>query len=251
MKTILTTTYFFILIFLAGMLPAHTQDATELLNNMYQIMFSPKDKQANVKIILTNKSGKEKVQEAVMMQKGTDKKLYRFTQPESQAGRASLSLPGGVIWMYMPAFGTTTKMTLFAKSQAFNGTDFSTEDMATTPYQERFTPTLIETNDDAFVLELIPISKKSNYSKIIVRLNKTNFYPILMEYFNKGGVKVKEATYKYQQAEPYWYAKEVVMTTLKKDHSTKILLTEVKFDQGLSDDLFTVENLKPVKSSSN
>jgi hypothetical protein len=34
------------------------------------------------------------------------------------------------------------------------------------------------------------------------------------------------------------------MTDLKKEHSTKIIMTDIKFDQGLGDDVFTVENLK-------
>jgi outer membrane lipoprotein-sorting protein len=36
-----------------------------------------------------------------------------------------------------------------------------------------------------------------------------------------------------------------VMKDIEKNHSTKILISEVKFDQGLSDDLFLLENLKP------
>ena len=35
------------------------------------------------------------------------------------------------------------------------------------------------------------------------------------------------------------------MKDLDKNHSTKILITEVKFDQGLPDDIFLVEKMKP------
>ncbi len=45
----------------------------------------------------------------------------------------------------------------------------------------------------------------------------------------------------------YWNATEVVMKDLDKNHSTRILVTDVKFDQGLSDDIFMVENLKPAE----
>ena len=34
------------------------------------------------------------------------------------------------------------------------------------------------------------------------------------------------------------------MNSVLKEHSTSILLTDVKFDQGISDEVFTVENLK-------
>jgi len=221
---------------------ASAQDADTLLKNMDNVMFSPKDKQGNVKIILTNKGGKEKIKEARMKQKGSGYRLYRYTLPESQAGIATLSQPDGVMWLYMPAFEKPKKITVLAKSQAFTGTDFSYEDMESKTYSERFTPELITEDDDGYKLKLIPLSKKSDYSQILVTLDKTHFYPSLMEYFKKDK-KIKEATYKYQKIGQYWNAEEVVMTNLKKEHSTKIIITDVLFDQGLTDEEFTVESL--------
>jgi len=223
------------------------QDAHGLLAKLDNIVFAPKDKQGIVAIILVDKSGEEKVREAEMLQKGRDKKLYRYTKPEKQEGIATLSLPDGVMWLYMPAFGKPKKISLLAKSQAFTGTDFSYEDMATEPYSERFYPRLLEEREDAFVLELTPRGEKSNYSKIVVTQDKTNYYPIRMDFYDKGGKKFKESTYRYEKIGKYWNAREVIMTNIKKQHSTKIRLTDVKFDQGLSDDLFTVENLKPTE----
>ncbi len=231
-----------LLLYMPGM---QAQDAHNLLAKLDNIMFSPKDKQGKISIILIDKDGEEKIREAEMFQKGRDKKLFRYTKPEKQAGIATLSLSGGVMWLYMPAFGNPKKVTLLARSQAFTGTDFSYEDMATQPYAERFLPRLAESREDAYVLVLTPRSEKSNYSKVIVTLDKTYYYPIKMEYFDKGGKKFKEATYEYEKIGKYWNAKEVIMTNLKKNHSTKIRLTDIVFDQGLTDDFFTVENLKP------
>jgi outer membrane lipoprotein-sorting protein len=221
------------------------QDAHDLLAKLDNVMFSPRDKQGRISIILIDKAGTEKVREAEMFQKGRYHKLYRYTKPESQAGIATLSLPDGVMWLYMPAFGSPKKISLLAKSQAFTGTDFSYEDMATEPYSERFFPRLAGTADDHYLLELTPRSDKSQYSKIIIRQHPEYFYPMHMEYFDKSGKKYKEASYRYEKTGGYWNAKEVVMTDLKKQHSTKILMNDVIFDQGLTDDIFTVENLKP------
>ena len=66
-----------------------------------------------------------------------------------------------------------------------------------------------------------------------------------MEYFDDDKVYFKFATYEYKKQGNYWYAERVVMNNIKKDHSTEILITEIKFDQGLDDSEFTVENLKP------
>ncbi len=223
----------------------NAQDAASLLHDMDEIIAAPKDKIAIVKMVMTDKNGKEKHREASLKQKGKFKKLYRYTKPEKQAGIATLSLPDNVIWLYMPAFGKAVRINLLSKSQAFTGTDFSHEDMSGIPYSDRYTPKFINSiHPDYYVLELIPKSKKSKYKKILLTLDKTVHYPLKMEYFDKNNKYFKIATYTYEKKDNYWYAKEVLMTDLNKKHSTKIILTEVKFDQGISDDEFLVENLK-------
>jgi outer membrane lipoprotein-sorting protein len=147
--------------------------------------------------------------------------------------------------MYMPAFGKPKKISLLAKSQAFTGTDFSYEDMESRPYSERYNAKLLETNPSNYILELAPLPEKSKYSKIILTLNKQNYYPEKMEFFEKGDNHFKTATYTYKKGNPYWFAESVVMTDLKKDHSTSIIMTNVLFDQGIPDEVFSVENLAP------
>ncbi len=245
MKTYKYSSLLLIALLFAVLMDAASQDAKTVLDNMDKIIFSPKDKQAKVTMILTDKFGKEKVREAVLLQKGTDKKLYRYTKPESQAGIATLSLSSDVMWLYMPAFEKPKKISMLAKGQSFNNTDFSYEDMVTTPYGERYTASALVTGKDVFVLTLIPKSNKSAYSKIIAKINKSYGYPISMEFYNGSGIKFKESVYRYEKIGRYWNATELVMKDLERNHSTKILLSDVKFDQGLADDLFTVENLKP------
>jgi outer membrane lipoprotein-sorting protein len=222
----------------------HAQSASDLLSSMDDLMAAPKDREAKVKMVLTDKSGNEKVREAVLIQKGRYMKLYRYTMPEKQAGIATLSLPDDKMWMYMPAFGKPIKISLLSKSQAFTGTDFSYEDMTGTSFGERFTPGIVE-NPDASIyqLELMPKSMKSRYSKIIVYLNREHRYPEKMEYFDDNKEYFKHAVYSYVKQGKYWYAKEVVMTDIKKEHSTSIFLNDMKFDQGISDEVFSVENL--------
>lgn len=225
------------------------QSAGDVLRSMDDLMGAAQDRQSAVKMILRSKDGKEKVREAVLYQKGRYKKLYRYTQPEKQAGIATLSLPDDEMWVYMPAFGNPIKISLLSKGQAFNNTDFSYEDMTGTTYDERFTPRIMDSPDpEVYVLELMPKSMRSRYSKIIVHLHKQHRYPIKMEYFDDNKEYFKFATYKYVKQGKYWYAEEVVMTDIKKEHATIIYLNDVKFDQGLPDDLFQVENLKPDKS---
>lgn len=233
-------------LFIISIAPFYGQSASSLLQSMDALMSAPKDKEAQVKMVLKDRSGKEKVREAIMKQKGQYHKIYRYTYPEKQVGTATLSLPDDIIWLYMPAFNKAVKVTLLSKSQAFTGTDFSYEDMSGTSYSERFTPKILPSADDGiYQLELMPKSMRSRYSKIIVYLDKTNLYPLKMEYFDKDKSYFKFATYSYKKQGKYWYAERVLMTDISRSHSTEIFLTDIKFDQGLDDAEFTVENLKP------
>jgi outer membrane lipoprotein-sorting protein len=225
--------------------PVLSQDVNELLQKMDKVIFSPRDKQGYVKITTINQSGKEKIREAEMFQKGNSKRLYRYTAPESQVGISTLSLPDGIMWMYMPAFGKPKKITLLAKSQSFSGTDFSYEDMSVTSYADNYSGTLVETTEDNYLIELIPNNEKSNYSKILLTMDKVLFTQKKMDYFDKGGNKFKVSSFEYAESGDYLYAKKVTMANLKKQSMTKIEFTEVVFDQGLDDELFVVENMVP------
>ncbi len=170
------------MIFAGGTLTLSGQDASAILEKMDMIFFAPKDKQGKVTMVMTDKAGKEKLREAVMYQKGRDKKLYRYTKPESQLGVSTLSLPNDVMWLYMPAYDQPKKISMLARSQSFTGTDFSYEDMATTPYASRYKADSLVSMQDQYLMRLVPKVQNSIYSKIIVRVNKTYGYPVSMEF---------------------------------------------------------------------
>lgn len=231
-------------LFLFAGLIANAQDASTILKKMDDVMYSPKDMSGNNKIILINKAGNEESREATIQQKGTDKRIFRFTAPASQVGIAVLSLPDDVMYLYLPAFGKERRISSSAKNQNFAGTDFSYDDMESKPYSEKYTPKLIKSEGNVFVLELKPLAVKSEYSKLIVNVNSANFYPETMEYYDKGNTKIKEAKYIFKKIGNYWNAAEIEMTDLKKNHKTKMQMSDVKYDQGLTDDDFTVRKLK-------
>ena len=221
---------------------ANAQDANAILKKMDDVMYSPKDMIGKNKIVLIDKSGKQEIREANILQKGNDKRIFRFTAPASQAGIAVLSLPDDVMYLYLPAFGKERRISTSVKSQNFAGTDFSYDDMEAKPYSDKYNAKLIKTETNVFVLELVP-KGKSDYSKIVVNINSTNYYPELMEYYDKGNTKIKEAKYIFNKVGNYWNAREIEMTDLKKNHKSKMQMSDVKYDTGLTDDDFTVRKL--------
>ncbi len=233
-------------LFLLAGFNANAQDAGQILKGMDDVMYAPKDQDSKIKIVLIDKNEREKIREATVLQKGTDTRLFKFTAPAAQAGIAFLSLPNDVMYIYMPAFGKERRIASHVKNQKFAGTDFSYDDMEAKPYSDKYTPKILNTEGDAYVLELTPNPDiKTDYSKLIATINKSNYYPSKIEYYDKTSKKVKELVNKQiEEVDGYWVSKDMTMTDLKKNHKTKMITTSVTYDNGFTDDEFTVRKLK-------
>ncbi len=231
---------------LAGILPGTVtaqESAEDILTKMDKVLFAPKDRAADLEMTMINlDNGRKKVKKAILMQKGAGKKIFIYTYPESDKGIGTLT-NGSEIYLYMPLFKKPKKITNISESNTFNTSDFSLEDTPSSSYSSTYTPEMIKTDKDSWVLKLTPKSKDSSYGYLLVTVNKTHYYPEQIEYFSKSGTKTKTATYNFIKPGKYWAAKTVTMKDTKKHHSTKIVLSNIKFDQGLKDDLFTAGNL--------
>ena len=106
-----------------------------------------------------------------------------------------------------------------------------------------YTATILNANDTAFVLKLIPGNKEDVYSKLIVTVNKRHYFPEKIVYYNTQGKAVKQAYYQYEKIGNLWNARIVSMTNLLKNHTTRIISSNVRLNQGLKDSEFTVEQL--------
>jgi outer membrane lipoprotein-sorting protein len=219
------------------------QDAASILKRMDDVMYASKDMRGTNRIVLTAKSGSREVREATIMQMGNDHRLMRFTAPASQAGIAVLSLPNDVMYVYLPAFGRERRIASSAKNQNFAGTDFSYDDMEAVPFSEKYTPKLLRREGSSFVLELTP-KGRSAYSRVLVWVHGSNYYPEKMEYYNRGNRKVKEAKYTFRRVGKYWNTAEIEMVDLASGHKTSIQMHDVKYDTGLTRDDFSIRNLK-------
>ena len=218
------------------------EDAVSILKKMDETVLAIKDKSATVEMQMINlNNGKTKTKKAMLYQKGLTHKLFRYTYPKGDSGITSLNIPGAV-YLYMPMFKKPKKVTNMAQSNAFNKTDFSLKDANTKPYSEQYIPKLLNSNENNYVLELTPKDKENSYDHLIVTINKQHFYPEKIEYF-ANGQKIKEANYQYVKIGKQWVSSSVSMKNIKKNHETKFIMTNIKINSGLSDDLFKVENM--------
>lgn len=240
------TQLFLVALFSIAAMATSAQDAATILSKMDQTIFAIKDRSVSMRMVMANlKSGKEKVKEAVLYQKDMDKKLFRYTAPESDAGISTLALPNSEIYVYLPMFKKPKKITNLAESGIFTSSDFSIDDMANQTYSEKYTPEVLSSEGDAFVLNLTPNDEKPVWTRVEVHVDKRFYYPVRIDYFNKKNELEKQAIYKYTEVSGYWTTEEVSMEDMKKKHKTTLYMSDIKVNQGIDDDLFTLENLVP------
>jgi len=215
--------------------------APQILEKVDDVINAPKDQDLSIKLILIDKDGNEKVREMNMLQKGSDKRLVKFLSPADQKGIAFLSLPDDVMYLYLPAFKKVRRIASHIKNNKFAGTDFSYEDMEAVRYTEKYIPTLQKTEEDHYILELIPQKGvKTDYSKLIMRVRTDNFYPEKIEHYNKGNKLFKVMLRKnIEKVDGYWISRETEMEDLKAEHKTRMIIEEVKFNSLFPGDRFS------------
>lgn len=245
MKTnILLFTFLFLLTFI----PAKGQNAGQILKKVDNTILAVKDKTADVVMEMTNTStGKGTIKKAILMQKGADKKIFRYTYPKSDNGIATLTLPDAV-YLYLPMFKKPKKITNMAQSKTFNKSDFSLSDAGLLPYEKHFTAKLVKTTSTEYILKLTPKQDLEEYGSLVMTVNKKHYYPDKIEYYDKSGSLLKEGVYNYKNIGKYWVADVITMTNLKKGHKTTVKMTNIKINKGLKDKDFTVEKLAPQKN---
>jgi outer membrane lipoprotein-sorting protein len=220
--------------------------ASEILNRMDDVIYSPKDQDLRVQLILIDKNNREEIREMNMLQKGSDKRMVKFLSPASQRGIAFLSLPDDMMYLYLPAFKKTRRIASHVKNTKFAGTDLTYEDMEVKRYSGKYIPELLKKEEAHYILLLKPKQGvKTDYSKLIMWVRTDNFNATKTEYYDRGDnlykVMVRE---EIEKVGDYWISRRTEMEDLKANHKTKMIITDVKFDSGLADEMFTERYLK-------
>ena len=218
--------------------------AAEILERVDRTISEPEDQEMEATLTLIDDKGNERTRVIEMYQKGADRRLARFTEPADQRGIAVLSLPGGNIYVYLPAYRKVKRIASHVKNSRFAGTDFTYEDMEAKSYAESYEPSLLRTERDHFVLELIPEDRSSEYSRQIMWVRKDTFVADEIEFYDKAGRACKRLTSSsFEKIDGYWVAREQEMVDLMRNHRTRMIMRDIRFDQGLSEDLFSERQL--------
>lgn len=215
------------------------------------------DLTANVTMVLKDKDGNESKRnlriKTLEVDGDGDKTLMIFDQPRDVRGTAMLtySHKQGVDdqWLYLPALKRVKRISSSNKTGSFLGSEFTYEDLAS-PEPEKFTYKYLRDEvyegKECFVLERYPVSPDSGYSKHVKWIDKKEYRPIRVDYYDRKGELLKTMNVrKYNRyIDRVWRASEMHMVNYKTKKSTTLKWNDYRFHNGFSKSMFSKTGLK-------
>ena len=161
-------------------------------------------------------------------------------------------------WLYLPALKKTKRIASTDKSGSFMGSDLTYSDM-TSRNLEDYDYTFYEKAKEkdvkgitTWVIWSVPRSKdvieETGYEKSLLFVRQDNFFVIrALHWVRDGGYKKYMDVKKLELIDGIWVATEMHITKKKGKntaHKTILKLTNVKFNQGIEFDMFTVRRME-------
>ncbi|MBW2544028.1 MAG: outer membrane lipoprotein-sorting protein [Deltaproteobacteria bacterium] len=222
---------------------------------------------SDMEMILIDKKGKERIRRihTFSKDKGEDTlKLMFFQHPADVKDTAFLTYDyddpdkDDDQWLYLPALRKTKRIASTDKSVSFMGSDFTYSDM-TSRNLEDYDYSFYEKGKEkevngvkTWVIWSVPRSKdvieETGYEKSLLFVRQNNFFVIrALHWVRDGGYLKYMDVKKLDLIDGIWVATEMRVTKKKgRDtvHRTILKLSDVKFNQNLEYDLFTVRRME-------
>ena len=219
---------------------------------------------SDMEMILIDKRGKKRVRRLGIFSKdkGEDTlRLMFFLEPADVKDTAFLTwdyddpAKDDDQWLYLPALRKTKRIASSDKDGSFMGSDLNYSDM-TDRNLEDYDFTLkkeMEVNGvKTWLIESIPRTKKvikeTGYKKSLLFVRQDNYFVIRgVNWVRDGGYLKYMDVKKLERIDGIWVAAEMHVTKKKSKklvHKTILKLNNVKFNQDLDYDMFTVRRME-------
>jgi outer membrane lipoprotein-sorting protein len=226
--------------------PALAQSGPEILEKVDQAMNNFADGTFESKLLVKEPSGQAREYGFTTYQKVPDKRLVRFSSPGDVKGMGVLVENKDTMYVFLPGFQKIRRVGTHVKNQTFMGSDFSFEDMSQTRYSHLYEAKLIKADDKGWELELVAKGPDAEFPKLHMWVDKTAMQPSKIDYLDGSGKLLKtqeRIDYHIDDAGHYGPKRVVIVDHRRNDHTSEIVFTHVKLNQGLKDDLFSQRSL--------
>ena len=219
---------------------------------------------AQVRMVLIDKAGHQRVRELKSFRKDKGKdtlSIMFFEAPADVKGTGFLTYdydaPGrdDDQWLYLPALRKSKRIASSDKSGSFMGSDFNYSDM-TRPDLQDFDYTLVKEEEvdghKTWQIQAVPrtAAKKdeTGYEKSMAWVRQDNYVVVrgIRWVYQSPRLKFMKVN-KLEQIDGVWVTTEMQMVTREGQatvHATVLQFNDVRFNQKLSPDIFTVRQLE-------
>ncbi len=185
---------------------------------------------------------------------GRDKTFIKVLSPARQAGSATLRI-GSEMWNYLPNTNSTVRIPTSMMTGSWMGSDITNNDIVKEiTYANDYTTEYItdpgtggETPAGQYYLKLTPKpSTAVVWSYIICAISTDPVLPVWEKYYDQHDNLIKTVTFSDVQTMGGRTIPTVmqVIPANKPDQSTTITWSNTSFDQGVSEDIFSLDNLQ-------
>ena len=218
--------------------------------------YSGNDMKARVLMTLINKQGRKRIRELTMLRKdfreGGDQRYFiYFHKPADVKNTTFLvykfSNKPDNRWLFIPVIKMVKRIAANDKYSSFVGSDFTYEDISGRKPEEDRHSILREEEfkgKNCYVIRSIP-KTTSTYTKRISWIDKKNFLPIKEEFYDKQEELYRKfESIKIKNINGYPTITERVMKNVKTGHSTNVVFSRIKYNSGLTKNLFSERYLR-------
>jgi len=259
--------------------PKEGMSADEIMAIKYFNKYSlfAKDYESIGDVVFMEKDGSQRnrrfLRQRIILGRSSDdvsyKDLVMFTQPTSVKGLATLTWNymnpkrDQDVWLWLPSLRKIRKVSAGQADDSFMGGDFTVEEITSRRFSDETYRLIGEESfkgytsiydgkvyfqgEPVFVIECTPVRKPWYYSKRITYVSKNFGGNILDEIYDPNG-KIYRTLFRGWivmdvNGRQYPAQNRVEGHDLRTGHKTVIIFDQIKFDQGLSEDIFTEKNL--------
>lgn len=209
-----------------------------------------KGKDGSAKVTMDINDGRQRQFTIIRKNFNKDQKFYVYFKRPSDVRKTSFLVHKYVgkdddRWMYLPALDLVKRISAGDKRTSFVGSNFFYEDVSgRNPTDD--THEIIETSENFYVIKSTPKNEGSvEFSYYKTWIHKATFLPTKTSYFNKADKEYRQyEALKVETINNYPTVTQAVMKDLENETETKISYSNVKFDIGIEDKIFTERYLK-------
>ena len=222
---------------------------------------------SEMEMILIDKNGNERIRniKAFAKDKGQDTlNILFFLYPPDIKGTGFLTREYGESgkdddqWLYLPALKSTKRIATSDKSEKFMGSDFTYADMGSLDLED-YDFSFFEKQKEiaingkmCWIIWAMPRSKdvikKTGYEKSLLFIRKDNVCLVRAKFWVEQGGYIKLLdTKELKLIDGIWTATEVHMVKTRDNiqlHKTILKLIDIKYNQDLSESMFTENQLE-------